>query len=264
MSTFAGAVDPDDLKRLHNVDRRIFTPPSTSFNSMQLQLVVREDGTTTPTFVYGGGGKEGAGRQVEGVSFALPMTFGGAERSLPNSYVGFDFGSSSSSVSVVSEADISVWNERSRNPGWLELNDLSQALPYPAAAPLAYFIAETRSTERLEELGRESVEGILAVAAYVAYMEYCSVPKHPSTCLFKGVAHRSAGPLWGLLKQTLEAMSAATEGISMRMRVRLEPAYAEIDKMIYNIADSKHGKLSEIDYPRMLGEECLVICLSRR
>lgn len=157
-----------------------------------------------------------------------------------------------------------MWNERSRNPGWLELNDLSQALPYPAAAPLAYFIAETRSTERLEELGRESVEGILAVAAYVAYMEYCSVQKHPSTCLFKGVAHRSAGPLWGLLKQTLEAMSAATEGISMRMRVRLEPAYAEIDKMIYNIADSKHGKLSEIDYPRMLGEECLVICLSRR
>jgi actin-related protein len=31
----ASSVDPDDLKSLHNVDRRIFTPPSTNFNSMQ-------------------------------------------------------------------------------------------------------------------------------------------------------------------------------------------------------------------------------------
>jgi hypothetical protein len=248
----ASSVDPEDLKNLHNVDRRIFTPPSTNFNSMQLQLLVREDGTTTPTFIYGAGGRDGTARQVDGVSFALPMTFGGADRSLPNSYVGLDFGSSSSSISVVSERDISVWNERSRNPGWLEINDLSQVLPYPAAAPLAHFIAETRSTERLEELGRESVEGILAVAAYVAYMEYCAAQKQPRTYLLKGMAHRSAGPLWGLLKQTLEATSSANSGISMRMRVRLEPAYDEIDKMIDNIANRKHGKLSEIDYPRML------------
>ena len=248
----ASSVDPDDVKNLHNVDRRIFTPPSTNFNSMQLQLVVREDGTTTPTFIYGAGGKEGTARQVEGVSFALPMTFGGADRSLPNSYVGFDFGSSSSSVSVVSEADISVWNERSRNPGWLELNDLSQALPYPAAAPLAHFIAETRSTKRLEELGRESIEGILAVAAYVAYMEYCCVEKHLDTRLFKNVAHRSAGPLWGLLTQTLKAMSSANDSISMRLRARLEPVSDEIGEVIDNIAKPKHGKLSQIDYPKVI------------
>ncbi len=247
----SSSLDPDDRQSLHNVDRRIFTPSATNFSSLQLELVVREDGTTTPTFVYAGGGTDAAGRQVEGVSFALPMTFGG-DRSLPKSYVSFDFGSSSSSFSVISEADISVWDERSRNPSWLELSDLLRVLPYPAAAPLAYFIADTG---RLQELGRESVEGLLAVAAYVAYMEYSSVPGHPSTKLLKNLAHRSAGPLWAFLKQVLEAMGS-TDGIAKRMRTRLEPKYREIDQIISNIAKEKHGKISPIDFPyviQMLG-----------
>jgi molecular chaperone DnaK (HSP70) len=48
-------------------------------------------------------------------------------------YIGFDFGTSNSSVSVVSRADVKVYERRARDKSWLELNDLVPVLPYPVA-----------------------------------------------------------------------------------------------------------------------------------
>jgi len=164
--------DPDDIDSLQNpMDRRVQTPSGTRFQqAIQVELTVREDGTAEPRFIYG----QNANRQevfVTGRPFGMDMTFATSE--VPGeTYLGFDFGTSTSACSFVSSRDIQLVEDRSRSPAWRDLSDLVAELPYPAAAPLASYISETDERSR-HERGREAVEAMLTLAAYISYSEYC-------------------------------------------------------------------------------------------
>jgi hypothetical protein len=72
-----GSFDPEDIQSLHNVDTRVATPSRTSFgSSIEIELRVREDGTSIPAFVYGHGSQAMDEIRVEGEPFYLDMTFG--------------------------------------------------------------------------------------------------------------------------------------------------------------------------------------------
>ena len=67
--------DPNDYENVYNiVDNVVLTPKGWSAfgQSIDVELVVREDGTATPSFVYGKGRKQ---TTVEGRPFYLDMTY---------------------------------------------------------------------------------------------------------------------------------------------------------------------------------------------
>jgi hypothetical protein len=179
------------------------------------------------------------------------MTFGG-EASMGETYLGFDFGTSNSSLSLVRSEDIRAFEDRASDRNWLSMNELVSALPYPVAAPLACFIAEV-DPERLERHGREALEMMLTLAAYVSYLESCALRRKESkTALFKGFQHRSAGPLLSLLRQSLAALDGKgmfSVGLSKLNQERL---ISELNRAVSDIALAKHGKRASIDYPRLI------------
>jgi len=241
--------DPEDLNARHNiVETKVYTPPNTQFQqNVVVELVVREDGTAEPRFIYGQNNLR-EGTVAVGQPFYIDMTF--ATKETPGeTYLGFDFGTSTSACSYVSSTDIKWIEERSRSSDWLELSELVNDLPYPAAAPLARYMSEMNTDRRLDR-GREAVEAMLTVAAYVALAEISSDQKR-STTLFKGMAHRSAGPLWGLLKHAVQVTKPHHDlltGISSFVRGNS----LQIDQWINEIANSKHGKPSSVDFVTLL------------
>ena len=239
--------DIDDHVALFNVEnKKVFTPNKTTFQqNIEVELTIREDGTAEPRFIY----HKGAASEtsVSGRPFFLDMTFA-ANEAVGETYLGFDFGTSTSSFSYVSNKEIVEIEERSTYSGWRELSELINDLPYAAAAPLAKYLSEMDNQKR-NDRGREAVEALLTVAAYTAYAEYCAVSSQRSGH-FKGFAHRSAGPLWGLLRN----LSQTELKISTPIRDLFSgPNYSQFNTWIDEIAKAKHGKDFQIDFVSLLG-----------
>jgi hypothetical protein len=241
--------DPDDLESRYNiVDARVPTPTGTNFQqSIEIELVVREKGTAEPRFIYGQDDRR-KGTSVAGRPFYIDMTFA-AEEVAGETYLGFDFGTSTSACSFVSSRDIQIIQQRSRASEWLELADLVTDLPYPAAAPLARYMSEMDQDRRMDR-GREAAEALLTLGAYVLLTERCTNLRSP-TNFFKGLAHRSAGPLWNLIKQGIKGNSELTFAGPLAGLME-EPNFSQIDTWISDIAKSKHGKVATIDYATFL------------
>ncbi|HPL68374.1 MAG TPA: hypothetical protein PLG94_17695 [Smithellaceae bacterium] len=246
------SLDYEDVQNVCNVDRRISTPSKTTFDStIQVELTVRKDGTASPRFVYREGGHGVPYIAVDGTPFYLDMTCG-AESSVGEAYIGFDFGTSNSSFSYVERGAIRTYSDRGKDKGWRELSDLVGVLPYPAAAPLAKFMAMTTKAE-LGRLGLETFEALLALAAYVSYSEYRCVKNRAETKIFKAFSQSSAGPLWGLLRESLKAIGNRGYFSTAYLKLIEAPIFDEIDAAVTAISKSKHGKKIEIDYVRLLG-----------
>ena len=241
--------DPDDLDARHNVvDTKVFTPPGTQFQqNMVVELIVRADGTAEPYFVYGQNNVR-EGTVAPGRPFYIDSTFA-AEEVQGETYLGFDFGTSTSSCSYVSSTDIQLIEHRARSTDWLDLGELVGELPYPAAAPLARYMSEM-DPHRRNERGREAVEAMLTLAAYVALAELSAQDK-PSTALFKGMAHRSAGPLWGLLKQSVQ-LARSDQSLLGILTPLIKDHATQIDNWVNEIASSKHGRSTAVDYVTLL------------
>ena len=246
--------EPDDLENLHNfLDRKVETPAGTKFGAtIEIELTVREDGAAFPKFIYSQGGDRGEEVIVAGNPFFLDMTFA-AEEVYGDSYLGFDFGTSTSAFSLVENANVDEFTQRSRDRNWRNLGDLVHALPYPIAHPLACFVAET-SKERIEKWGRETLESMLSVAAYICFAEYCAKGRKKTSSMFKGYAQRSAGPLWDFLKKCSNKLG--NEGIFSDHMIALTNGEIalEVDSAVNEVAQEKHGKIaSGLDYPRIIG-----------
>src|SRR5215467_4249154 len=93
----------EDIENLQNVEERtLHTPQGVSFdNQISVQLVVAEDGTARPRFVYKKGRNGEELESVAGKPFYLDMTYGKSNVG-GRAYIGFDFGTSNSSLSYVS------------------------------------------------------------------------------------------------------------------------------------------------------------------
>jgi hypothetical protein len=96
------------------------------------------------------------------------------------------------------------------------------------------------------------VEGILTVAAYVGYMDYCASGNKTSSH-FKGLAHRSAGPLWALLRNIVRGSGKRLLISAALAELFDEPNYNILNGWIDEIANTKHDKKSSIDFVNFIG-----------
>ncbi len=242
--------DPDEIGARHNLDSRVNTPRDAVFgSSIGVELLVREDGTAEPSFIYGRG-EQGKQSIVRGRPFYIDMT-SAAEEVGGSTYLGFDFGTSTSSMCYVNARDIRAYADRAGDRTWMGLSNLIEALPYPAAHPLARFLSET-SVDQMDRWGREALEGMLALAAFIAYAEHCSVTGGGGA-MFKGFRQRSAGPLWGMIKSCASASGAKWSFARDLLPLVVAENLNEIDFAVSQIAQTKHGKRAEgLDFPRVL------------
>jgi len=113
--------DTEDMKARQNLEPRLATPPNVKMGAtVGVELLVRGDGTAEPSFLYGHGERDGRTTAVKGKPFYLDMTF--ATEEVPGTtYVGLDFGTSTSSICYVNEADILTYNARSSDRTWRSL-----------------------------------------------------------------------------------------------------------------------------------------------
>ena len=239
--------DPEDTASLQNVEEmRLNTPKNTSFqSSIEVELIVREDGTAEPKFTY----NSNKGLEVKGRPFYLDMTFA-AEEVEGESYLGFDFGTSTSACSFVDSRHIQIVERQSESTGWRELSDLVGELPYPCAAPLGRFMSEMDRERRMHR-GREAAEALLTLIAYTSFADLCARSgRHAS--YFKGFAHRSAGPLWALSKQCLRHSDKSALFSVAFMPLVSGSVADQLDQWVSQIPDLKHGRPADIDYVSFL------------
>lgn len=243
--------DPEDLEARYNiVESRVSTPVGTKFQQgIEVELTVREDGTAEPKFIYGKDNVR-TGTIANGKPFYIDMTFAANEIS-GETYLGFDFGSSTSACSFIDSRDIQVIEQRAKSAEWRDLADLVSDLPYPASAPLARYMSETDQSRRLDR-GRDAVEAMLTLACYLSYVEHCTL-NGGKTSLFKGFAHRSAGPLWQMLRQIHKGSQSKLLFAKPLSKLFEGDVYQQMDKWISEIANTKHGTTSSIDYVTFLG-----------
>jgi len=241
----------DDQYLAQNIEHRVQTPRGIGFGaSLWVEITVREDGTTTPRFIYQREGPGKPERYVDARPFVLDMTSAGSS-GVSEAYIGFDFGSTSSSFSFVAKSDLSTFDARGQDKSWLQLNDLLASLPYLVAHPIRKYIAETR-TELLESRGLEAVEAALTYAAYISYSELRAIGDRKATHLFKAFQHRSAGPLWRLFQDAQERLGNRAH-FSKELKALLQNGNRElVEKTVDQLANFKHNKKSEIDYKRVL------------
>ncbi len=237
--------DTQDIQSLQNIEEHtLFTPANCSFDShIYLQLIVKQDGTAIPKFIYKKGRMEGEDIIKEGKPFYLDMTYGQTAKQ-SQAYVGFDFGTSNTSISFVNSAAIKIFETRATEKSWKELSDLVSTLPYPLAAPLGNYLSQSDKTQ-LPKRAREFIEAALAIAAYITYLEYCVKKGKETSRYFKGFTQRSAGPLWKLLKDCLnETSKTATISLPYQELVS-EEFFKDIDKAVDFVAQQKHEKVSD-------------------
>ncbi|WJI73931.1 MULTISPECIES: hypothetical protein [unclassified Mesorhizobium] len=250
--------DPNDVEGQLNVVQKVLTTPKdASFGqAIDVALTVREDGTAVPRFIYGRGN---AGREavVEGTPFFLDMTSAIGD-SAAESYIGFDFGSSTSSFSLVSRADVNVYKERDLDPNWRELSDLVPILPYPIAARLARYLGETNS-DNLFKRGRAVLESSLCFLAFSVYSYYRSRIGRQNSALLKNLAHRSAGPLWALLRETLGKVPQADRRNLPASKLLEKPYFTLVDEAVSEIPKEKHEKEANVDFGRILRPVCNIV-----
>lgn len=267
--------DPNEVGSLQNVEEHTaFTPKDCKYDqALQVELTVTQDGTAIPRFIYKTGLDDSETIATKGRPFYLDMTLGQPD-SLPEAYIGLDFGTSNTSVSYVSQASIEVYEKRAEEKSWNDLSGLISSLPYPLAAPLANYVRSDPA--RLVSAARDFAEAALTIAAYFAYLEYCARKGRGTSCLFKGFPKRSAGPLWKLLQESLlsaggnavfcAALRELTQptlhevidrhgdgGTDRRTKELTQPTlYEVIDRFVTELAKEKHGKVSaqEIDTVR--------------
>lgn len=193
------SLNPNDIENTYNVEEnRVYTPPKSGFDSeLKVELRVSSDGTARPRFIYKTGQKESDEVSAEGRPFAIDMS--PVARGSARAYLGLDFGSSNTAISYVSHDQIEVFQKREAEAGWKDLSDLCDVLPFPMADPLARYLRSGSAGDALD-----FVESALCLFGYVAYLEYCSqTSDKPGTRIFKNFTQRSAGPLWGLLRECL-------------------------------------------------------------
>lgn len=236
--------DPEDVSNLHNVEENsLSTPRECRFDSaLQVVLKTADDGTVHPKFIYRAGRTEAESVSVEGRPFFLDMTYGAGGRPA-KAYIGFDFGTSNSSVSFVDERRVRTYTARQNERSWRRLGELLDTVPVVVAEPLARYLGET-DPGRVSKRALECIEASLTLAGYVAYADWRVHKRRAVTRILKGFTQRSGGPLWGLLKDVLTQLGAGG-WVSSEYAELLKPEYsAVIDEALRTLVDFKHDKLS--------------------
>lgn len=238
--------DPDDTANLQNVEECTVQSPDVTVDSagLQVELVISQDSTAKPRFIYKSGRTQEDSIAVPGRAFYLDMTYGDPVVG-SKAYIGLDFGTSNSSVSYVDESSVEVYRARSVDKSWKDLNDLVATLPYPLAHPLAEYLRQV-DPSRLVDHALEFTEAALVMASYSSYLEYCTRKGRGESAIFKGFTQRSAGPLWALLQYSLKQLGNKAVFCSpYQQLVQSQEFYQLIDEAVTYFAQRKHHKAAD-------------------
>jgi hypothetical protein len=235
--------DPEDTSNLHNVvDHTVYSPKGCQFDSAtQVELLLKDDGTVYPKFIYKTGRTPEDSVHVCGKPFCLDMTSAASEEPL-EAYIGFDFGTSNTSVSYVDQTSITLYKKRSVETSWIDLNSLVPKLPYPIALTLSSYLSSQSDEVKIFNKSRDLVETSLCLIGYIGYIEHCLRKGEKVTKLFKGYTQRSASPLWKLIKECL--ISLKSNALILKpVSLLTEGEYStEFETAISFIAKSNHNK----------------------
>jgi hypothetical protein len=255
-----GSTDLNEAdNRLNFAHTRVDAPKDCQFDhAPKIELTIRKDGTAVPNFIYRSDNRQKGGRpqqSQEGEPFYIDQTHTeGAEG--VRAYIGFDFGTSNSSVSFVRHEDLEEIRVKSEDRSWGELRDIYRELPFPASEPIAsYLQAGIRSQEEATNLGRAALEAVLAVCGYFAYADYCQyrsrLEQPKDSAIFSTLTQRSLGPLWVLLKSLF-----GPEGISFTQKATFSKpisqlfqgdVFKQLERSTTELAEHKHEKRDAVD-----------------
>jgi hypothetical protein len=115
-------------------------------------------------------------------------------------------------------------------------------LPYPLAEPLKRYLSET-DQRSLKSVGIEFIEAALALGAYTSFFESCLGRKNKAA-QFSGFRQRSAGPLWGLIKNLAAQLKGRTQ-ITTPYQDLLRHEFDLVEAAIKFVSDYKHHKTDE-------------------
>jgi hypothetical protein len=228
----------DDIVNV--VGRSVLTPQGAGIDShLKVELEIREDGTCTPTFVFKSDRAGAPARSASGIPFCLDMSHAGLARKY-DAYVGIDFGSSNTSISLVDARSIAVSQERARVPTWLDLASIAAESPFPVALCLRALSGVYEDTD-IADRTIDALESILLMLVAVLWSEL-TINERKLVKVIGAMSQRSMGPLknavYSLLdagSQKLPIGSIVHKGLTAEVRQKLEAA-------ILLLNDYKHGK----------------------
>lgn len=235
----------EESHEIYNAENQVvFTRDNKQFDSfITVELLIREDGTVTPAFIYKTPNIDNGieGKTVEGKPFAIDMTTGLTSPSTLKNYIGFDFGTSCSSLCLLTQDQVKVTASRADDPTWISLNDSLSLLPYPVAYPLRKYL-DVKNTSTSATVAREAFEAALAFITYVVTAELYSLDKAGK--IFRSFQHRSMGPLKAILKQSAEALGTSAK-TSLPIINFLNKSEALLEKAVLDFTNHKHEKLED-------------------
>jgi hypothetical protein len=106
---------------------------------------------------------------------------------------------------------------------------------------LAAYLSE-HDTSLLVKKARAFIEAALAIAAYLAYAEFCVRQRTADSKLFNRFTQRSAGPLWKLLQDCLAELGTKSEITTAYQQLLTREYKQVIDPAIVFVAQEKHEK----------------------
>jgi hypothetical protein len=233
----------EDINDRYNLEQHmIHTRDNKHFDSqIRVELTVREDGTAKPRFIYRVGNDEVGIKEnsEEGSQFAIDMTTESASEKTLSRYIGFDFGTSNSSVSILNQNEVEIIEARNKNESWVSLKDSLQDLPYPVAITVRKYLDVSNAAESVA-IAREAFESALAFLAYVVASEAMSHNLLGTT--MQHFPHRSMGPLIDLIKKSL-ALLGKKAIFSMRIKKSFEQHEKQLNMAMSEFTDHKHDKM---------------------
>ena len=226
------------------VGRSVLTPPGTGIDShLKVELEIREDGTCTPTFVFKSDREGAPARSASGIPFCLDMSHAGIARNY-DAYVGIDFGSSNTSISLVDARSIAVSQERARVPTWLDLASIASEAPFPVALCLRALSGVYEDAD-VADRTIDALESILLMLVAILWSEL-TAHERKLIKVIGSLSQRSMGPLKNAVyclldagSQKLPIGSIVHRGLTTQVRQRLEAA-------IDLLNDYKHGKANAL------------------
>lgn len=236
--------DEDALDLAYNVEeRRLHTRVKKFDAQTTVEVTVRDDGTVIPRFIYKKENERGGvpENSESGRPFYIDMTADAANVQMA-SYVGLDFGTSNSSICLLSNDSIEEVERRSFSEKWQGLSDMLPEMPFPAAVALRKYLAQ-HDAARMFNVAIAAYEACLALLAYgmVADVLY-------EDSSWRGLAsfrHRSLGPLKALL-----TTSSARDPVGFCVR---EPGCVAriqyLDEASQSFTEGKHHQASQ-DSPK--------------
>jgi hypothetical protein len=160
----------------------------------------------------------------------------------------------------VESRSVREYKKRLGESSWKELSEVAYELPYPIADPILAYLSETTNKERLTNAARQAFESMLALTFYSVMADYRwhrqQTGARDKSKVFGQLSKRSAGPLWGLLRQLFVQQDFGkkakfTAPVAELFRGDL---YKLLDDFVNCVAQTKHDKIEigSIDFQRPL------------